>query len=286
MPFEIRDVQLALEEKDQQFKVDKGTIPCITSDDTGVIADSAGNPLSALVDGEGDRLWVTAYNDSIPFAVLNNGRVATQSGLMILVGYVEGSTEREVIGYNNDTVGVTVPVLSDSSILTYITRDMFPFLKVSPSSGLTVSISSFEYYVHGNRHVLDEAISISLSSSIPAANKVVYILVYLSYLGIVSVISGTPVQNIAGAKPLKPSVPLYGFPSAYIKLADTTTAIAFTDIEEAKQIVRPNALPGLSYNIISEELTIPPEHTFIRGNLKIASTGGIILESNSRMVIT
>ncbi len=285
MLFELRDVAAAMEERDAQFKIDKGTIPCVTCDVSGVIADSGGNPLSALVEGEGDRIWVMAYNDSVPFAILNNGRVATQTGLMILVGYFEGSVEREVIGYNNNTVGVNVPVLSGSSSLTYVTRGMFPFLKVTPVTGLTISISSFEYYVHGNRYVLDEAISLSLSSYIPAASKTVYVLIYLSYLGVVSVVSGTPVQNIAGAKPLKPSVPLYGFASAYIRLYDTTTAISFVSIEEAKQVVRPNALPGLSYNIITNVMTIPPEHTFARGNLRIKS-GGIVLQLNSRMVIS
>lgn len=283
--FELRDVSDALKKRDSQFKVDQGTTPCVTCDVVGIIADGVGNPLSALVDGEGDRVWAMAYNDSIPFAVLNNGRVATQTGLMVLVGFFEGSVEREIIGYNNDTVGVNVPVLPGSSNLSYVTRDMFPFLKVTPTSGLSISISSFEYYVHGNRCVLDQAVTFSLSPYIPAVNKIVYVLVYLSYLGAVSAISGMPVANIAGAKPIKPTVPLYGFASAYIKLADTTTDISFDSIEEAKQITNPNALPGLSYNIISSILVIPPEHTLIRGNLRLDS-GGIRLESTSRMVIT
>jgi hypothetical protein len=259
----------------------------VTCDDVGNLVDASGQALSALVDGEPNRVWVTAYNDSIPFAVLNNNRIPSLTNLSVLVGYLEGSTEREVLSLNTSALDVSEDWSSFSPYSTsaYILRDSLPSLKTTPAGGLNVAVSSLEYDRFGGRAAIVST-NHDLSSCTPAGNKVLYVLTYLDLVtGLVTFICGDAVENLANAKPLKPDTPADGIASAYIRITSSTTTITEDLISEAKRTLTPNVIPGLKYNYIVASLEVPQNYTYIRGETHIATGVYLRIAQGARVVI-
>lgn len=285
---QFRDVLLASQEHDTRFKKETFVIPCVTCTAVGVTEDSDGNPVSAVVTGEPDYVWVKAYNDSVPSVVLNNNKINPQTGLLVYIGYIEGSTQQEIIGLNDSVLDVdadTTNFSPFSGVLTFVTRDMFPILKTTPSSGLIVSVSALEYDRYGGREVVLST-TIDLTAYKPASGYVVWVLVYLDAKdGVVEALSGVAVRDIASVSPSKPDTPIDGIASAYVKLLFTTTTIIVTDIAEAKRFTTPNVVPGLSYNLLISSLTIPGDYTMIRGQMILQGGQVLIIENTGRMVL-
>lgn len=289
MAFEFRDVQLEAQEKDETFKRKTDVIPCVTCDASGVTADAGGNSISALVEEEPDRVWVKAYNDSIPFPVLNDNKIPPSTGILAYVGYLEDSSEREIIGFNNETLGITA---STSQFSTYestpgpVQRDNLASLKVTPgASGLTVSVTNMEYDRYSRRQVSFANLSFSIASLQPASGFELWVLVYLNARnGALAAVAGLPVALIGSLEPIKPNTPLDGYAAGYVRLTGVATSINLTDIEDARKIVDFNFIPGVVYNK-STSFTVPADYTMIRGNLILENDVGICIEDGGRLLI-
>lgn len=290
MAFEFRDVQLASEEHDDQFKKDKLVAPCVTCSVSGELAGSEGEPLSATVEDEPDRLWAMSYGDSIPFAVLNDNKVASQTGLAILVGYLEDSSEREIIGYNNETLGLDASTgylaPGADSGNTNIFRDSLATLRVTAgASGVTVNVSGMEYDRFGHREP-SLATIYSLAGLVPAAGKICWALVYLDQVtGTIQGVVGISVEDLAGATILKPDTPVDGYSAAYVKLTGGMTGMTANELEDARRVLRPNLLPGVIYNRVVTSMVIPENYTLLRGIVQIEPGQAIKLEDGARMVL-
>lgn len=273
MPFEFRDVTLALEERDRQFKIDQGTVPCVTCNSAGETADSNGNAISAIVDGEPDRIWVLAYGDSIPFIVLNKGRINPQTNVPVWVGYLEDSVEREVLGVNQSQLDLDTDSSSQYSVSSqagFISRSQFPILKTTPGGLLTVDVSALEYDRFGGRISFQGQVGVSLAAYVPSANYKVKILVYLSALtGLIVLEGGVEVQDIPGQIAIVPDTPPDGIASAVVSLTGGQTVIGNPDIAEAKRITTPNTISGMVYNNIPRSIDVLADYTYLRGATKI-----------------
>ena len=290
MAFEFRDVQLASEEHDDQFKKAMLVTPCVTCSVSGELAGSEGEPLSATVEDEPDRLWVMSYGDSIPFAVLNDNKVASQTGLTVLAGYLEDSSEREIIGYNNETLGLDASTgylaPGADSGNTNIFRDSLATLRVTAgASGVTVNVSGMEYDRFGHREP-SLATIYSLAGLVPASGKVYWALVYLDQVtGTIQAVTGPSVENLAGVTILKPDTPIDGYGAGYVKLIGGMTGVIADDIESAQKILQPNILPGVIYNRVVTSMVIPEDYTLLRGIVQVLPNQAIKLESGARMVL-
>lgn len=291
MAFEFRDVVLLSQERDEGFKKILPVIPCVTCTNVGALVGSGGEPLLATVSGEPDRLWVMAYGDSIPFMVLNDNKVAPQTGLAVFVGYLEDSSEREVIGYNNETLGIDASTgylaPGADSATSHIFRDSLATLRVTAGSGgVTINVLGMEYDRFGNREPFLAITAYSLTSLVPAAGKVCWAIIYLDQVtGTIQAIAGPSVPDLAGVSILKPDTPVDGYSTAYAKLTGGMTVIIQDDIEDARKILRPNVLPGVIYNRIVTDMVIPTDYTLLRGVVQIEPGKAIRLENNARMVL-
>lgn len=290
MPLNFRDVLASAEARDEKFKRRTSVFPCITCDALGVIEDASGNPISAVVAGQPDYVWVMAYGDSTPFTVLNDNKINPQTGVLVYVGYLEDSSKQEIIGLNNSVLGLAVDtgVWSPfAGTFSYITRDLFPILKTTPASagGVAVDVSALEYDRFGGREV-SFATSLSLSSSVPSAGLIRWVLVYLDgTTGTVQSLDGVAIPNLASASPIKPDTPVDGIASSYVKLASGATGIATGDIAEAKRITTPNTIPGLVYNRAVRPITIPADYSMVRGPLQIEAGQTVAIEDGGRIVL-
>lgn len=289
MPFEFRDVALALEERDEQFKVDRGTAPCVTCDDTGQTEDASGNAISAIVEGEPDRVWVLAYGDSIPFIVLNKGRINPQSNVPVWVGYLEDSVEREVLGVNQSQLDIDTDSSSQygvSSQAGFISRSQFPILKTTAGGLLTVDVSALEYDRFGGYTAFQGQSGVSLTSSVPAANFKVKALVYLSTLtGLIVIETGVSVQDLPGNTAVTPDTPPDGIASAVVSLVGGQTVISTSDIAEAKRITTPNTISGMVYNNIPRSVDVPADYTYLRGATKVEQSQYLKIHDGGRVRI-
>lgn len=289
MVFKFEDVKMLAEKKDAETKKITSVIPCVTCDASGDTVDAVGDALSSLVSGEPNRVWVTAYNDSIPFAVLNNNRVPFQSNLSVLVGHLEGSTEREILSLNTDVLDLTAGWDSfspySSTTPAYVSRSSFPILKTTPAGTLNVAVSALEYDRFGRRAVVFSS-TLDLSGCTPAGNKILYVLVYLDAVtGAIASLCGEAVPFNATATPLKPDTPVDGIASAYVLLQSTDTVIDTSMIIEAKRVTTPNVISGMMYNYIVGSIEVPADYTYIRGETHISAGQYIRIASGGRMVI-
>lgn len=289
MVFRFEDVKMLAKKRDNETKKIAPVIPCVTCDSNGDTVDAAGDALSSLVSGEPNRVWATAYNDSIPFAVLNNNRVPFQSNLSVLVGYLEGSTEREILSLNADVLDLTAgwddfsPYSSTTPA--YVSRSSFPILKTTPAGTLNVAVSALEYDRFGQRAAVFSS-SLDLSGCTPAGNKILYVLVYLDAVtGTIASLCGVSVPYNVTAIPLKPDTPVDGIASAYVLLQSTDTVIDSSMIVEAKRITMPNMIPGMVYNYIVGSVEVPVDYTYARGETHITAGQYIRIAQGGRMVI-
>lgn len=289
MTFQFRDVQLALENRDEQFKIEQEVIPCVTCNVSGTTLDGDGAPISAIVDGEPDRVWVTAYNDSIPFIVLNNGRINPQTNTPVWVGYLEDSTEREVIAVNRNGYDIDAGISAQFALtaqVSYISRSQFPILKTTVGSLLTVDVSALEYDRFGGRVVFQSQVGVSLAAFVPTAGYKVKVLVYLSAVtGLIGTEGGVAVQDIPGQTAITPDTPPDGMASASVALIGGQTVIATEDISEAKRITTPNTVPGLVYNGIPRSIDVLDDYTYIRGGTRIEQGQFLRIQDGGRVVI-
>lgn len=285
MSFEFRDVELALKEKDEQFKRQQDRIPCLTCDVTGVTA----GPISAIVDGEPDRVWVLAYGDSIPFIVLNKGRVNPQTNVPVWVGYREDSVEREILGVNQSQLDIDTDSSSQynvSSQASFISRSQFPILKTTSSGLLTVDVSALEYDRFGGHTAFQGQNGVSLAASVPAANFKVKVLVYLSTLtGLITTETGVSVQDLPDNTAVTPDTPPDGIASAVVTLVGGQTVISASDIVEAKRFTTPNTIPGIVYNNIPRSVDVLADYTYLRGATKIEQGQYLKVFQNGRVRI-
>lgn len=289
MTFQFRDVELALESRDERFKIEQEVIPCVTCDSAGTTLDGDGAPISAIVDGEPDRVWVTAYNDSIPFIVLNNGRINPQTNTPVWIGYLEDSTEREVIAVNRNGYDLDAGISAQFALtaqVSYISRSQFPILKTTAGGLLTVDVSALEYDRFGGRVVFQGQVGVSLAAHVPAANYKRKVLVYLSTVtGLISTEAGVAVQDIPGQTAVTPDTPPDGIASASVTLIGGQTVIVTEDIAEAKRIIIPNTIPGMIYNGIPRSIDVLADYTYIRGGTRIEQGQYLRIYDTGRVVI-
>lgn len=289
MTFQFRDVELALESREEQFKLDQEVSPCVTCDAAGTTLDSDGAPISAIVSGEPDRVWVTAYNDSIPFIVLNNGRINPQTNTPVWVGYLEDSTEREVIAVNRDGYDVDAGISAQFALtaqVSYISRSQFPILKTTPGGLLTVNVSALEYDRFGGRVVFQGQVGVSLAAFVPATGYIIRVLVYLSAItGLIGTETGVAVQDIPGQTAVVPNTPPDSIASSSVSLIGGQTVIAKEDITEAKRITTPNTMPGLIYNGIPQSIDVPTDYTYVRGGTRIEQGQYLRIQDTGRVIL-
>lgn len=285
---QFRDIVLEQERVDKKIKHETTLIPAVTCDILGNTEDSNSDPIDASVDEEPNRVWVRTFNDAVPQAVLNDNVINPQTGLLVFIGYLEGSAEIEIIRQNRSVLGETVDTTDYSSFagtFTYVDRSLFPILKTTTSSGLIVAVSALEYDRFGG-HEIAFSTTLDLTSFKPAAGFISWTLIYLDAKdGAIEALAGDTVLNIASASPVKPDTPVDGIASAYVKLSSATTTIATEDIAEAKRITTPNIIPGVSYNLIVRSINVPANYTMIRGQIVIQTGQTLSIESGGRIII-
>lgn len=288
MTLEFRDVALSLEKHEEQFKVDQGVSPCVTCNSAGATT-VGGAAVSALVDGEPNRVWVIAYGDSIPFIVLNNNVINPQTNIPVSVGYLEDSTEREILGVNRTQFDIGADVSAQYALTAQVmavSRSQFPILKTSAGGLLTVNVSSLEYDRLGGRVLFQGQSGVSLAASVPSAGYKVKVLVYLSMLiGLIAIETGVAVQDIPGMTASVPDTPPDGTASGVVSLIGGQTVIATSDISEAKRITTPNTVPGLIYNGIPRSVDVPEDYTYIRGGTRIEQGQYLRIQDTGRVIL-
>lgn len=288
MTLEFRDVALSLEEHEKQFKVDQGVSPCVTCNAAGVTT-VGGAPVSALVDGEPNRVWVIAYGDSIPFIVLNNNVINPQTNVPVSVGYLEDSVEREILGVNRAQFDVGADVSAQYTLTAQVmavSRSQFPILRTTAGGLLTINVSALEYDRLGGRILFQGQSGVSLAASVPSAGYKVKVLVYLSMItGLIATEAGVTVQDIPGQTATPPDTPPDGIASATVDLIGGQTVIVTADIVEAKRIVTPNTVPGLIYNGIPRSVDVPADYTYIRGGTRIEQGQFLRIHDTGRVIL-
>lgn len=288
MTLEFRDAALSLEEHEKQFKIEQGVSPCVTCNSAGATT-VGGVAISALVEGEPNRVWVIAYGDSIPFIVLNNNVINPQTNIPVSVGYLEDSTEREILGVNRAQFDVGADVSAQYTLTAQVmavSRGQFPILRTTAGGLLTVNVSALEYDRLGGRVLFQGQSGVSLAASVPSAGYKVKVLVYLSMItGLIATETGTPVQNIPGQTAVVPDTPPDGIASSVVDLIGGQTVIATADIVEAKRITTPNTVPGLIYNGIPRSIDVPADYTYIRGGTRIEQGQYLRIQDTGRVIL-
>ncbi len=272
----FRDILLEKKKADSRFKRATPLIPAVTCDVSGNTEDANGDPVSSAVDGEPNKIWVRTFNDAVPQSVLNDNAVPVQTGLTVYIGYLEGSTEIEVVRLNRSVIVETTSILDHSAFgetYTSVLRRQLAPLKVVPSgTTMIANISQLEYDRTGSRKLFLTT-TLDLASSVPASGFKRYTLIYLnSATNTVTVVDGSVVADIPSKTPIKPNTPIDGIPSVYVLLAGGTTLLVEGDIEAAQRILQANTMPGVTSNTIYGNLEIPAAYTSVRGDLKV--TGG------------
>lgn len=286
---QFRDVVLEQERVDKEFKRATPLIPAVTCDILGNTEDSNGDPISAVVNEEPNRVWVRTFNDAVPQAVLNDNVIQAQSGLMVYIGYLEGSQEIEVIRLNrsvlSETINTTAHSVYSETFTTIFRRQLAP-LKVTPSgTTLIANVGQLEYDRNGGREFLITT-TLDLASSVPASGLKRYVLVYLDMAtGTVAALDGDTVANVAFKTAVKPDTPLDGIASVYVLLIGGTTLLVEDDIEAAQRILVPNTVTGATSNIVRSNLEIPADYTMVRGTLKIVTGSVFKIIDTGRVVI-
>lgn len=289
MPFDFRDAALEVKKRDERFKSATLVSPCVTCTAIGEFANASGDPISAQVADEPDNLWVVAYGDSTPFIVLNQGAVASQTGLAVKVGYSEGSTQREILGYNRDMLPpeVTIQDLynetdNNSSIL----RDKLATLRVVPVSGtFTVTVYGMEYNRFGARQPFPTA-TFDFTPYVPAPGKSRWALLYLDMFTMILSVELGPLGPDHPTYVLsKPNTPLFGFGTVYVSLSGAASELSESDLEDARRTLFPNKVSGVVYNRVVTELVIPADTTYIRGVLTVEANQVLRIEEGARVVV-
>lgn len=286
---QFRDIILEQERVDREFKRATPLIPAVTCDILGNTEDSNGDPISAAVNEEPNRLWVRTFNDAVPQAVLNDNVVQAQTGLMVYIGYLEGSQEIEIIRLNRSVLSETVDTTAHSTYsetFTNIFRRQLAPLKVTPSgTTLIANIGQLEYDRNGGREFIVST-TLDLASSVPGSGLKRYTLVYLDMAtGTVAALDGDTVANVAFKTAVKPDTPLDGIASVYVLLIGGATLLVEDDIEAAQRILVPNTVTGATSNIVRSNLEIPADYTMVRGTLKIVTGSVFKIINTGRVVI-
>lgn len=286
---QFRDVVLEQERVDKEFKRATPLIPAVTCDILGNTEDSNGDPISAAVNEEPNRLWVRTFNDAVPQAVLNDNVVQAQTGLTVYIGYLEGAQEIEIIRLNRSILSETVDTTAHSTYsetFTNVFRRQLAPLKVTPSgTTLIANIGQLEYDRNGGREFIVST-TLDLASSVPGSGLKRYTLVYLDMAtGTVAALDGDTVANVAFKTAVKPDTPLDGIASVYVLLIGGATLLVEDDIEAAQRILVPNTVAGAVSNIVRSNLEIPSDYTMVRGALKIVTGSVFKIVDTGRIVV-
>lgn len=285
---QFRDILLEQKKVDSRFKKVTPLIPAVTCDVSGNTEDANGDPISSAVDEEPNKIWVRTFNDAVPQSVLNDNVVPVQSGLTVLIGYLEGSPEIEVVRLNRSAIVETTGILDHSAFgetYTSVLRRQLAPLKVTPSgTAMVVSIAQLEYDRTGSRAFFITT-TLDLASSVPSSGFKRYTLVYLDVANAaIAIVDGTIVADLPSKIPVKPNTPIDGIPSVYVLLAGGATLLVEDDIEAAQRILLPNSIPGVTSDTIYGNLEIPANYTAVRGNLKIPGGKTIKILNTGRIV--
>lgn len=260
--------------------------------------------------GRPNYVWFQewAQPESAPLAMVFNDAVAAVANLPVLVGVNPVPPyRRKVIGVYHDGINpvsainvgsFSLPLHAHShqypnetnpghdKVLTY--QPAIQPLKTTGGNGLIVTTQSF-IYQYLNEYYLFSGGTVDLTTYAPAAGLICYILVYLDpTTGSIVLVNGTPVLN-NGVIPIPlPSLVEGTYPSAFIKIADTTTDIANSDIVDARSILSPVTHTGntLTPRRVGDILISLDGVNFEPGETLTNKFGEIITDGDGHILVT
>jgi len=121
-----------------------------------------------------------------------------------------------------------------------IYQEMLVPLRTDPGGGLTVNVAGYRYTLNGVSVVFGGHNGYSLASHVPTSGVACFVLVYLdTATNALSAVAGDTTVDMETVQPTKPDIPVGGIGSAYVRLAGGQTEIERSDIEPAREWLRP-----------------------------------------------
>ena len=290
MPVSIRDIKIEREEREEKLEPVRVFSPAIMRAIDG----------SVEVPGRTDYVWVTEFSQPQSIFQILNRRVAPVDGLPVKIGFPEKPPfERQVVDIwdgAEDMIGYTpgdgsgmqlhaqshqYPSESNAGydpVLTY--QPAMQMLKCTASSGLTVAVQSFIYWL-GNTRVEFPGAFLDLTSAVPAVvNQSVYVLVYLNTAtNTLGTVVGTPTTS--PTVPTLPDMVSQAEPSAYVLLENGQTVISTeTDVTDARVFLtftEGGSTGGYPFSTITVDLVDPDaDYSDIDSAVAAAGIGDVI----------
>lgn len=264
MLFELRNLGLEQQTKEEGFKPDRTVYPSVLCDELGRFTNEFGNPISATVPGRGNYSYHRLFGGMKP-EIVKNETVPPLTGTVVFVGYTDGSTEIEVLRRNNAFV-----VYEDSppSLLAHaiehqpggsdpltILRAMLLPLRPTLAGGMLLDVASYEYDdAYGSRVLFPGQINLDMTSYIPVSGSL-YAHVYLDInTNTLLVELGPSITYVPTLKPEKPDTPVYGIAVCYVWMHEGQTEILTEEMDDARRLFVPNRILEAVYQDILTQL--------------------------------